>query len=141
MQKYNFLIFILIFLTACSTTPCIPCYPCPNTTIEKEVIREVTVDKVCPECICQKCPQENKTIYNKTYIQGLIIEAKKCEKSQYFYNISECTWELNVTTQELERLKNTTIEDYSKLKKDYEWYKNKTEVYQDILCDYNGTYC
>lgn len=80
-----------------------------------EECSDIVPPQTCPTCkVCESCvvckdsvDVECKQDYTSSYVQGLIIEAKKCEKNVYYSNLSVCETNLNRSQNKLEECSNT----------------------------------
>jgi len=147
MKKIILLIMVLasVVIIGCAKE----CPECPITECDECEICLVCSDCIeCEECNATECEEGN---YDRSYVTGLIIEAKKCEKSQYYYNMSDLQYELNRTQQQLERceddtdIDNVTIE-LRKCEDELEDYEDglcedKLEECEDNLCDEDSSWC
>ncbi len=74
-------------------------------TVEVEVIKTIEVikeiDRPCPVISCPEIKECPKNEYTRDYVLRIIREAKRCEKDESFFNVSECYYELNKTESTL----------------------------------------
>ena len=122
-----YIIILTVLIIGCTKEEC------PIT--ECDVCEECEICTECSDCIecnvteCEECEKGN---YDKSYVMGLIREAKKCERSLYYYNLSDCHYELNRTNQQLDRCEDETDIDNVTI---------ELRECEDRLCDTNSSWC
>ncbi|KKL28147.1 hypothetical protein LCGC14_2378080 [marine sediment metagenome] len=96
-------IFIIIFASIIinySNPKIVEVEKIKEVEVIKEVEKIVEVEAECPFCnTSSTCPDCQ---YSQKYVLSLIAQAKKCERSEYHYDLDECTWKLNKTDEEFE---------------------------------------
>ena len=130
MNKAILLMIGLIFIIGCAKEECPECIiPECDVCEECEVCSEVIECEICNDTECEDCEKGN---YDRSYVIGLIQEAKKCERSQYYYNMSDCHYELNRTRQQLDRCEDEI---------DIDNVTSQLRECEDNLCDINSSLC
>ena len=119
-MKQIIIILVLILLIGCSKAPeCID--QVINNTFtyyyNTTTIREI--EKTCQECE-----------YDKSYVDGLIIEAKKCEKNFTYLDLEDCE-------DDIDRMEDR----WDDCEEEVDELEDELDDCEDELCEYNSTWC
>ncbi len=109
-MKYLILLFSILLIGCSRPIECENNTIIINNTINKTITINNTVEIIK---YVDKIIEKEKPCPNEKYINGLRIEAKRCERNLTFNNLSECNDNLNITEIELKDCKKELCNEWN----------------------------